>query len=51
MNSLEIASDGLLRANSLSMAIRGLLDTTGVIVVVTEKFRGFISNIGRMGIR
>ncbi len=48
LNSLEIASDGLLAAgNSLSMAVRGLLNTSG-IVAAAEKFVGFVRDVGRL---
>lgn len=44
LNSLEIASDGLLASgNSLSMAVRGLLGTSAA--VVAAKLIHYVSNI------
>lgn len=52
LKSLEIASDGLLASgNSLSMAVRGLLDTGVIIIAAANKFKGFMTNMGRMGMR
>ena len=49
--SLEQATDGLLRTGglqSLATAVRGLLNTDGVVAAVLAKFEGLRQNVGRM---